>query len=801
VLNLKAPVSIHDDFFNDLGGDSLTAAMLVSKLREEMSTASVTVRDVYEKRTLAAFTRSLRPLRPGVEISPDETEHGGRPILATCIQAAWLLTLLLLGGLLTYAVAFKAFPLVIRTLGLLPFLLIAPAIILVASWFYTALALIIAVVVKRVLIGRYQPMRATVWGGFHTRNWMVLQVVRLVPWSILEGTVFQQIALRALGARIGCRVHIHHGVNLLQGGWDLLEIGDDVTVSQDASIHLVDLDDGHLVVGSVTLGDGATLEVRAGLGANTVLEPGAVLSNLSYLPQGKKIPCNERWSGVPAEPAGQAAPPSPLQKDERILSPIKHGVALILARAALQAVQALPLPLLLLCFAIANDLDAERVLEWIFNSHRNVAPLMVGVLLVIVSGPITLLLQSILLKIMGPVSQGVISRWSIAYIRVWLKSSLVQSAGNRLSGTLFWPPWLRLTGMKIGSGCEISTIIDTIPELVEIGEESFLADGIYLGGPQIHQGVVSLALTVLGRNTFIGNHAVIPCGQRLPDDLLLGICTVADSAFIRAGTSWFGIPPFELPRREIIECDRCLTHDPSLIRYVNRLLWEGLRFLLPFAPVVIFLTWLSVVAAFERIAPSPVLLFVLVPLATLGAALCICSLALLFKWGLLGRVRPGMHPLWSCWCSRWDFFYVAWGAYARGLLTSLEGTLLLNWVLRAMGAKVGGRVYLGGGFAQVVDPDMLVFHERSTVNTMFQAHSFEDRVLKIDRITIRKRATVRSASVLMYGADIGVRTRVIPHSVVMKHERLIEGMCYEGAPTRLSEVPCDSKVDRMQDQK
>ena len=55
------------------------------------------------------------------------------------------------------------------------------------------------------------------------------------------------MTLRALGARIGRRVHIHRGVNLLQGGWDLLEIGDDVTLAQDVNIGLVELEAGDIL--------------------------------------------------------------------------------------------------------------------------------------------------------------------------------------------------------------------------------------------------------------------------------------------------------------------------------------------------------------------------------------------------------------------------------------------------------------------------------------------------------------------------------------------------------------------------
>jgi non-ribosomal peptide synthetase-like protein len=173
----------------------------------------------------------------------------------------------------------------------------------------------------------------------------------------------------------------------------------------------------------------------------------------------------------------------------------------------------------------------------------------------------------------------------------------------------------------------------------------------------------------------------------------------------------------------------------------------------------------------------------ILPLATLGIGAFFCLLVLSLKWILLGRVRAGAHPLWSCWCSRWDFLYVAWAVYASRLLATLEGTLLLSWYLRAMGMRLGRRVVLGSGFAQVVDPDMLRFEDGATVSCQFQAHTFEDRVLKIDQVHIRSHATVGSTAVLLYGSDIGARAQVAPHSVVMKRESLVPGESYAGCPT------------------
>ncbi len=786
VLQLARSVSIHEDFFNDLGGDSLGAALLVSLLRQDPATAWATVRDIYDARSVAALAARARPVREPEPARPPRQSSDApvRPVLVTVVQAAWLVGVFTATAIASGWIAFKGLHSLTHAEGLVPSILLAPLLVLVAIALYVPLSLLAAVAVKRLLIGRYRALRAPVWSGFYLRHWIVQQTVRFVPWPLLAGTILQIVALRALGARIGRRVHIHRDVDLQRGGWDLLEIGDDVTLCQSAAVRLVELDAGEIIVGPVVLGAGSTLDTRAGVAGHTILEAGAYLTALSSLPAGARIPRDECWDGVPARSVGPAPLAPPLTNSARVLAPWQHGILLSLARAGVALLLVVPFEAVTILACQAFDLNAEEVGEWMFHGSAGWEPWLVGLGMELLLVPLTLAWMAVVMRLLGPVPEGTISRWSPAYLRVWLKPALVEGAGEWLSGTLFWPVWLRCAGMKIGRGCEISTILDVVPELIEIGPDTFFADGIHLGGPRIQQGRVMLARTRLGRNTFLGNHVVVAAGQQLPQDILLGIATPAKDRSMRAGSSWFGHPPFELPRREVVAMDRRLTHEPSAIRYANRVFWEALRFILPVLPLLVLVEWCRILAAAATVFSATPFLVVVVPVVTFGATVFLCLFVLVLKWSLLGRVRPGQHALWSCWCSRWDFLYVAWGQYARRALEMLEGTLLLPWYLRAMGMKLGRRVVLGPGFAQVVDPDMIEIGDGATVNAMFQAHTFEDRVLKVDRVVIQPHATLGCATVPLYGAHIGEGTHVAAHSVIMKGEHLLPWSRYEGVPTQ-----------------
>ncbi len=800
ILSRPQGVSVTDDFFEDLGGDSLSAALLVTLLREQDDTDWITISDLYDARTVRglaalgerAFTNH-RTTQPSA--GPLNREGVARPGLANLVQGLWLLGEITLGGWLSWAVAFEVYPFLLKKLDLVAFVLLTPLISLIAIALYVPASVGFVVLVKRLVLGRYRPIRAPVWSSYYLRHWVTVQSARLIPWPVLSGTLFEILALRALGARIGRGVHIHRGVDLRRGGWDLLEIGDNVSLGQDVHIGLVELDRADIVVGPITIQEGATVQTRAGVEGHCRVGAGSMLAPLSVLNSGETIAAGEMWDGVPARYVGPAPDALSSPYEGQVLTPSFHGIALLLAEGAAILGASIPTGLLTLALCRALNVGSDAVWRWIQDPVLEIHTLAVVFGVSVMSIPLNLVWSALMMRAMGKVQPGVISRWSLSYIRVWLKSGQLDSAGRWLSGTLFWPFWLRLSGMKIGANCEISTILDVVPELVTIGEESFFADGIYLGGGQISKGLVTLAPVQLGRNTFIGNHAVIPAGEVLPDDILIGIATVADGSQIAAGQARFGHPSFDLPRRQVITLDRSLTHEPSAIRYANRMFWELLRFTLPILPMMLSVLWYKILAEGASGASAVEFALLVIPLATLAPLLGLCLAVTVLKWSLLGRVKPGQHALWSCWASRWDFVYVAWARYAYPVLQQLEGTFLLMAYLRLMGLKIGRRAVLGPQFAQVVDPDMIEIGDEATVTAFFQAHTFEDRVLKVGKVKIMDRATVSSGTIPLYGSVVGTDVHVGPHSVIMKQEHLTPGLAYQGVPLKVRPAKQRSDAD------
>src|SRR6266702_3267118 len=253
---------------------------------------------------------------------------------------------------------------------------------------------------------------------------------------------------------------------------------------------------------------------------------------------------------------------------------------------------------------------------------------------------------------------------------------------------------------------------------------------------RVEGGWMTLAPTRLGRRSFVGNGAVVPPGTELGDGSLVGVLSVPPAASgeaARANTSWMGSP--------------------------------------------------AALALWNRVGLGATLL--LLPLVY-GACCVAASLAVVAaKWLVMGRYRPFEHPLWSVFVWRLEFVNGLYEFLTTPLLLeALQGTPLLPWYLRLLGARIGRRTYIHTtGF---LEWDLVEIGDEAVVNEdcVLQTHLFEDRVLKAARLRVGRRCEIGAASVVLYDSVMEDGSRLDALSLLMKGETLPAGTIWAGSPAR-----------------
>jgi hypothetical protein len=70
---------------------------------------------------------------------------------------------------------------------------------------------------------------------------------------------------------------------------------------------------------------------------------------------------------------------------------------------------------------------------------------------------------------------------------------------------------------------EISTALGVVPDMLTLGDETFIADAVMLGDEEIDGGWMTMQPTVVSHRSFVGNGAYIPDGTVLPEHVLIGV--------------------------------------------------------------------------------------------------------------------------------------------------------------------------------------------------------------------------------------------------------------------------------------
>ena len=785
-LFAPAQVALDDDFFRDLGGHSLLAARMVSELRVEPAFRSLSVLDVYNHPTIARLAAKIERDQQKEETTPSTPaptfQAPSKWTYRRCVaaQTAGLYVILgvfslqWLAPYLTYTYLIENDAAVFEAiLGALAALLIVYPVMLGLS-----------IASKWLVVGRFRAGTYPLWGGMFFRWWFVNAMNALVPIDYMAGTPLLNWYYRLLGAKVGPNVHF--GSDALDA-FDLASVGADTCIGTDVHMAGTAVKGGWLEIGPVTVGRGCRV------GNATVLEPGAVmedgsqLDDLSALPRGARIPTRERWGGAPARFLARR----PMGVDPGVERP---GLGKRFAFGMLHLLGLFVFPVLVIA-AIFPGLIAMNELNY---RDEGYAYLVVSPL-VAMSFVILLCLEIAAVKwlLLGRVKPGKYPLHSGFYLRKWFVDQMLDLSLDvigPLYATIYLTPWYRLLGATLGRRAEISTASFLSPDLLTLGEESFIADAVSLGAARVEEGYVTVDEVHVGRRSFIGNSALLPPGAHIGDNCLIGVLSTTPDTTPGAsaeGTSWLGSPAVFLPQRQASATfQEEQTYRPSRKLQLQRAAIEFVRVTLPLSCFIALTCVFLSVYLLVHDTISTLTLLLAFPLLYGAFGVVAALIVVAVKWLLVGRYRPTERPLWSTFVWKTELVTAMYEHLARLFLVDmLTGTPYLPAYLRTLGAKIGKRVFLDS--AEVTEFDLVSIGDDAAVNqsATIQTHLFEDRVMKMSTVTIGPRCTVGSMSVVLYDSEMGADATLGSLSLLMKGETLLAGTSWEGSPARAAGRP------------
>jgi non-ribosomal peptide synthetase-like protein len=254
------------------------------------------------------------------------------------------------------------------------------------------------------------------------------------------------------------------------------------------------------------------------------------------------------------------------------------------------------------------------------------------------------------------------------------------------------------------------------------------------------------------------------------------------SGRVRENVGLLGSPPFEIPRS--VDRDSTFDHLRTGDEFDRRLAAKNRH---NFVTILwcLFARWMFVF-----------LLTVLTGMAgdfyaSLGAAAIALELLLstvlgVAYWILVERIVTGFKPLPVLFCSIYEPAMWRheryWKVPTTSYLTTFAGTPFINVVLRALGTRVGRRVFNDG--CGIPERPLVTIGDDCTLNEMstIQCHSQEDGTFKSDYSTLGSNVTLGTGSHVHYGVTIGDGAELTTDCFLMKGEQVTAGARWGGNP-------------------
>jgi non-ribosomal peptide synthetase-like protein len=778
-------ISIDSDFFYDLGGHSLLAARVVSLLRKKSRFCKLSMKDIYQHPTIEKLAIKLGAYaKEAVNDSSHYQEKTTEDKAKVQSRFRFCAIMQAIGCYLQFAIISWEFlvAITISTFVLEHYSLYsleAAGIIIAVFIGFPIVILAFVIAMKWLLLGRIKPGNYPLWGSYYIRWWFVLRVQKtLAPVMQLASSPLINIFCRLMGAKIGRNCYIATDQLF---AFDLLSIGENSSINQEAFLAGFTVEDGFLKIGSITIGKNCYVGTRSVLEINTVMEDDSSLGDLSKLSENSSIPRDSYYHGSPAREKEtknsnrSGVKPAVYSRSRAFGFGLLHYLALIFVEIVY-----------LLAF-----IPGLTIMNYFYTSKGLLSNLFLGVPIASLCFMLCFCLSIIILNkvLAGGIKPGTYQLRSWLYLRKWIVDKLMEFVEfDALAESLYFPIFLRLLGAKIGKRVEIAELPRITPSLLTMKDESFVASGSILGVPRVHLGYVEYAPIELGYRSFIGSSAVLTPGCKLGNYSFIASLSISpdndDAA--KSNTAWLGSPSVYMPRREVRKTfSEEETFKPPKHLYFFRATFELLRIITPISFYFLILLGFFSAADFLYLNYSEPVVYALFPFFTIATILATVGLMIGIKWLLMGRYKVVVKPLWSLHMWKNDLINQLHNIFLNRLvLEPLTGSPYVNFILRLLGVKIGKRAFINAAHG-ILEYDLVRIGDDVAVNLncTLLTHLFEDRIYKTGPLLIEEGCCIGSSSTLIYDSIMGKYSSLGSLSLLMKGEHLPENSHWEGIPS------------------
>lgn len=870
LIDLDCVPAPNSNFFH-MGGSSLLASQLASRIRKQFK-VSFTGADVFRHNTCLSIARKIQAQKPeyrqnacllddtslSISTNPSTGREWNEPSRQCPVDLQD--TPLASKRLPIHCTFFTALFQLVPVLGVFPiwqlsrFFLFFMSVLaalnkmpgeqnlykfiltLVAYHFlWTLVTPLMFVLIKWIVIGRYQQGRYAFYSSYYLRWWFVDQCRKIAGrgiWGSHNRLLI--IYYRMLGATIGSGVDISLEADIAE--FDLVFIENNAKIEY-ATVRAFGVDNGAMILGPVTVGESASVGVRSVVAPFTRVPKdshvGPASSSYELTHNDNQHLLNNRY----------AVPRPNIFWLMFVCSPITFIVDTISHIPALFVL----FDMVTMHYREADDTfhTLNDLMEWLCEPKR--IPYYLGIRIVRrILAPFFYMGAAILVKwvIIGKFEEGprdTKSQWQLS--RHWLAARLfcrenMQDVSDLLGRHYETVSVLyRLLGAKIGKRVfwpGHQPVFSGEFDLLEIGDDVVFGSRsviicsslnrcekvIFCAGANVSDNSVVMPGGIIGKNAVLASNTVCPAGRYLPESSIWLGSTGGEPILLEPGTE----PNANKP---MLSCniDRAalpMIGDETTLRPFGNAVYNRKATYFVWYPSMMVIYNVASGILFETIHALPLLATMhlggvvifglpirdraydsvpLTPVYLFGTLLWIYlvmhMLRVLFcfffeitaKWVFLGRRTEGRYN-WdkSSYGQNWEFYQIATRIrrlHRVGTLDLIAGSPYMVWYFRMLGSQIGKDccLYPAGGDPFMPEPDLVSMGDRCVIDiASIVAHLNTRGNFELVKIRMDNQVTLRTRSRLQQGVHCEAGSMLLEKSLALTGEIIEADSVWQGAP-------------------